>query len=341
MQTPAPLGLNTSGLGKILRAVIVCIMTSLIALTSVTELALASGISGTYVDTSANVAIIAQIVQTSDGHLTGHYRETVMQGRKLNDLNASITGASDGRTITFTLKPDEAFAPSLSLSGTIEGNTLRASGGGYGKSITLNLVKASENDFEEKVSDLKARVEINNARFIIDNGLRDIDKVITEMTKLSSTISEHLSNFAPAEERYRQVTVRMKSALLREKQIWGQGAAAVPRTQIAVAIQQASIQTDQLHSSVRSTYQKFDTRSKAISKRVSDMRRLCQTASTNVADDDLLERWQTACKQLVLAEPAYEASLTKEREAFTQIEIIWQQERPKQEAIVQAAFRAQ
>jgi len=57
----------------------------------------AEGISGTYVGKGTNGAYLVQIVQTSDGHLTGRYAQVLLQaGGRLQEVNASISGASDG-----------------------------------------------------------------------------------------------------------------------------------------------------------------------------------------------------------------------------------------------------
>jgi len=46
---------------------------------------------------------------------------------------------------------------------------------------------------------------------------------------------------------------------MREQSIFGDGQASVARNQIAVAINQTSIQAEQLHSSVQSSSQEFET----------------------------------------------------------------------------------
>jgi hypothetical protein len=117
--------------------------------------ACAEGISGTYVGKGANGAFLVQIVQTSDGHLTGRYAQVLLQGgSKLEEMNASITGASDGHTVALMIKPTEVLAGSLSLSGTLEGPLLHITGGGYGNTLTLDLMKSDEADFRAQVANL-------------------------------------------------------------------------------------------------------------------------------------------------------------------------------------------
>jgi hypothetical protein len=90
----------------------------------------ADGISGTYVGQGSGSAFPVQIVQTLGGQLTGRYEQTVLQsGGRLDQMSASITGASDGHTVVVTIKPSEFSADSIAASGTVEGSLLHLSGG--------------------------------------------------------------------------------------------------------------------------------------------------------------------------------------------------------------------
>jgi hypothetical protein len=100
-----------------------------------------------------NGAFLVQIVQTADGHLTGRYEQVVLQpDGKLDDLNASVTGATDGRTVAITIKPSELLAGSFPVSGTVDGHLLHLTGGGNGSNLTLNLVKSDEADFRTETA---------------------------------------------------------------------------------------------------------------------------------------------------------------------------------------------
>ena len=115
----------------------------------------ADGISGTYVGRGSNSLFLVQLVETNGGQLTGRYEQTVLQPNgKLEQMNASITGASDGRTVVVTIKPTELLSGSFTASGTIEGSTIHLSGGGYGSTLNLNLIKSEESAFRALVADL-------------------------------------------------------------------------------------------------------------------------------------------------------------------------------------------
>ena len=58
----------------------------------------AEGLSGTFVGKASNGAFLVQLVETGDGHLTGRYEQVLLQpGGKIDDMNAVITGAADGK----------------------------------------------------------------------------------------------------------------------------------------------------------------------------------------------------------------------------------------------------
>jgi hypothetical protein len=120
--------------------------------------AFADGISGTYVGKGVNSAFLVQIVQTTDGHLTGRYAQVLLQASgKLEEMNALIAGASDGHTVALTINPTELLSGSLSLSGTLEGSLLHLTGGGYGNILTLNLTKIDEAEFRTQVETRPSR----------------------------------------------------------------------------------------------------------------------------------------------------------------------------------------
>jgi hypothetical protein len=51
------------------------------------------GISGTYVGKGVNLAVLVQIVESPDRHLTGRYEQIALQpDGKLNEMNAVLTG---------------------------------------------------------------------------------------------------------------------------------------------------------------------------------------------------------------------------------------------------------
>ena len=108
--------------------------------------AYADGISGTYVGKGSNSAFMIEIVETAGGQLMGRYEQTVLQSSgKLDQMIASITGASDGQTIVVTIKPTPTlFSINITASGTINGTLLHLSGGGGDGSKIIDFTKSDE-----------------------------------------------------------------------------------------------------------------------------------------------------------------------------------------------------
>jgi len=215
----------------------------------------ADGISGTYVGRGSNSVFLVQLVETNGGQLTGRYEQTLLQPNgKLEQMNASITGASDGRTVVVTIKPTELLSGSFTASGTIEGSALHLSGGGYGSTLTLNLTKSEESAFRSLVEDLtnqshqiiatRALQEEADRRAKAQADLLTLVKNLTQkMTTFSATTDGALRKFAPVEERYKAITEWMRAAHARQRSIYGDGQASVARSQIGVSINQAGKRT--------------------------------------------------------------------------------------------------
>lgn len=299
--------------------------------------AYAAEISGTYVGKGNSSAFLVQIVQTADGRLTGHYKQVTLKGVKLEEMNASISGASDGHTIALTVKPAELLAGSLSLSGTVEGSLLHATGGGYGSTITLNLTKGSEEEFRATVAELTRQAEVANNRRTIQEALPRLDSLSKQMATFSGRVSAQLTKFTPIERQYRAITEKMRMGLARQRSIYGDGQASVARGQLDVAINQAGVQANQIHFSVQSSYSDFNTKSNASLKLIADMIRLCQSASTSVDDDTLVARWQAACRKMITTVPDFQKHVGMMQDAFAKIERVWQEERAKQEGLIHSA----
>lgn len=198
----------------------------------------AEDLSGTYIGKASNGAFLVQLVETSDGHLTGRYEQVLLQpGGKIDDMNAVITGAVDGQTVVVTIKPSEFLSGTIAASGTIEGRLLHLSGGGNGGSLNLNLLRSDEGDFRAQVAALTEQArQINNARLqqeaaqrqakIEADQLANLQSLTQRMFVFTTKAAAMLPKFAPVEQRYHDITQRMRGALAREQSIYGGGQAS-------------------------------------------------------------------------------------------------------------------
>src|SRR5258708_15896804 len=85
--------------------------------------------SGTYVGKGPGLAVMIQIVETSGGNFTGRYEQVVVQADgTIEDTNATITGARNGKTVVATIKTANFLAASVPVSGTLPGALLHLTG---------------------------------------------------------------------------------------------------------------------------------------------------------------------------------------------------------------------
>lgn len=312
----------------------------LCSLTILIRPASAEGLSGTYVGKAPNAAFLVQIVETAGGHLTGHYEQVLLQpGGRVDDLNAVITGAADGRTVVVTIKPSELLSSTVAASGTIEGRLLHLSGGSNGSSLSLNLLRSDEAEFQAQVASLRVQaLKINDAK-IEANLLANLQNLTRRMIGFTLKADASLPKFSPIEQRYHDVTRRMRAALARERSIYG----GVERSQISVAISQAAIQVGQLHIEVGSSYQSFEFTSGQIDRALVDASAGCRGAHVVTGSAPIPVAYKTrnaACLRLFDAAKDYKQRVAALRLAFSNAEAIWDTERREQDQIVQASNMA-
>jgi hypothetical protein len=296
--------------------------------------AYADGISGTYVGIEANGAFLVQIVETTGGQLTGRYEQTSLQpSGKLEQLIASITGASDGHTVVVTIKATELPLGGIAASGTLEGSQLHLSGGSSGTKVDLNLATADEATYRNQVAVLTGRARaMNEARAQADELAHLID-LTKKLTALSSEADAQLGKFPPIERRYRELTEWMTAALVRQQSIYGRGQASLARGQVGLAINQAGMEAAQLHSGLQGANKDVDVRLQPLLENVVNSNRQCHFEETKQSAD-----FHAACLKFFDAAKQFKQSIDRLVEAFSQAEKVWLVERRKQEGIMQASI---
>jgi len=111
--------------------------------------------SGTYMGKGPALAVMIQIVETSGGNFTGRYELVALQADgRIEDTNATITGARNGETVVATIKTANFLAASVPVSGTLRGGVLHLTSG---TNFILNLSRADEADFRAQVAALTAQ----------------------------------------------------------------------------------------------------------------------------------------------------------------------------------------
>lgn len=331
------------------RAYLGCV---LIAAVTWTAPAHSADLSGTYVAKVLNAAVLLQVVESSDHHLTGRYEQVVLQPNgTLSDTNAGVSGAADAGTVVLTIKPNELLAPGMAASGTVEGNVLHLSGGG---GMDLYLIRSDEAAFRAQVAQLSqrgqrviaAKNEAEVEKREADSLHRQVDFVnslVKRMWAFDAKASESLPKFRPIEQRYSYITQRMQAALQRERSIFGDYRAQVARSQIYVAIDQAAISANSLHIQVDSSRQTFDFTSKQLLNDTQTAEQYCQGMQTAPAADSVAsarDSLHAACGQFSEKVGQFRKNQAALRQAFAHAEEVWQSEHREQDSIVQASERA-
>ena len=313
---------------------------------------LANGISGTYVGKSNNGAFLIQIVQTDDGHLTGRYEQIVLyQDGRLDDMNAAITGATDGQTIAVTIKPSEFLASNFVVSGIVQGRELHLSGGGNGHNLTLNMLKSDEADFRAQVTILtnqanqtnetRARQETAKHQAEVEaDQLKNLQNLNQDMAAFILKANAALTKFSPIEQRYRAITKHMREELVRERSIHESSQATIDRSQIFIAISQEALEAEQIHVEAQASDQVFNFNSGPLIRESASTIQDCQNVhagSSNSPKSADREAWNSACLKFNNIVKEFQQRVEALRTAFAQIESVWIEEHRNQDEIVQAS----
>src|SRR6185437_448516 len=301
--------------------------------------------SGTYVGSATNAAFLLQMVETSDGRVTGRYEQVLVRPDGTFDaLNAAITGATDGQTVVLTLRPNGLLTESITASGTFDGSRLHLTGT---NALALNLQKSDEAHFRNQVAllagwgrqikEARAREEARAraAKFEADflNHVRDLTQ---RMNSLVMHTDARLKAFASDEQRYRAITERMRKALAREQSIYGDGQRAVARSQISVWMSQAEIASNQIHIAVDNSAQNFKIGMRQLTRDVIDTAQGCHRAnseSISAGTDD----YNSVCLALLHGMKAFQEESKALETAYAHVESVWNNEHGQQVELLHAS----
>ena len=297
--------------------------------------------SGTYVGKGPTLAVMIQIVETSGGNFTGRYEQVALQADgKIEDTNATISGARNGETIVATIKTADFFAASVPVSGTYRGGVLHLTGG---TNLILNLSSADEADFRAQVTALTtqgnkiidARVwrEIAEKQAKLEaDRLAKLQNLTGRLITFATKADAMLPKFGSEAQKYQTITERMRGGLARQRTIYGGGQASVARSQLSVELNQLAIDANQVHLNDQQLYRDFDFNSAQLSREAAEANTWCQ-GSIPVSLNGV-------CPKFLEAQAGFAKRVLALRAAFADLEATWNMERREQEAIVQASQQA-
>jgi hypothetical protein len=194
---------------------------------------------------------------------------------------------------------------------------------------------------EQQANEARARQEAaqHQARIEADR-LAQLRQLTSQLFAFNTSADATLSKFPPTEQRYRTITQRMRAGLAREESIYGVGQAAVARGQLSIAINQGSIDANQIHINVQGVYRDFDFKSTQLLNSLAGEDQTCRGAHPATDTDPApvgREAWNLACVQFFNIEGKFQKQVSALRDAFANIENVWNEENRTQQQIMQAA----
>lgn len=295
-------------------------------------------VSGTYVGSGPGIAVLLQLVETNGGQLSGRYeQQKVIAGNRIEQLNAAVSGTSDGQTVVLQVRPTEVLASAYVLSGMISASVLQLRGGGYGQTLNLNLAKGTEENFKTRAAGLSASVNRAVATQSLEADLVNAEHTLQAMSKFSANPEPGPSAFAPYEQRYRTSTQGMRATLGRQ-QLIPRFIQTPARGQLGVAINQASVETTQIHTEVKSKQTQFKQQVTTAFEKLVPIVQRCKdsTAQTDVASP-MLEKLKLQCSRMRPIVQQFAADVKGIDNSFQRLEAVWREEQQKQQTIVRSA----
>jgi hypothetical protein len=297
-----------------------------------------AAISGTYVGSGADIAVLLQLVESNGGQLSGRYeQQKLVSGNRIEQLNASVSGTSDGQTIVLQVRPTEVLAGTYVLSGTISGSVLQINGGGYGQTFHLNLTRATEDEFRTRAANIATSANRAVATQTLEADLETSEHTLDAMSKFSANPEPRPSAFIPYEQRYRTLTQAMRAALGRQQSI-PRFIQTPVRGQIGVAINQAAIETGQIHDEVKSQEAELKQKILKALAKIAPIGKRCEDvhAQVNIAPQ-ALEKLKSQCARIPQIAKQFGKDVQQIAKSFERIEVVWREEQEKQQAIVRSA----
>jgi hypothetical protein len=308
-----------------------------------------SEISGKYIARFTNGMYWLQLVRTPDNHLTGQLESAILgQDGNMARETVAVTGAVNGETVTISASMFGLQV--VTLSGTLDGSTLSLTGG---QPNPIVLKRADLNDYQRQVDELNTqsqRITSAKAAELVrqrtaqaqQTFVAAIGRIVNRMRELDSEADVHLGRFPGAEDRYRAITAKMNEYLNNERQLAGTANTAVARGQIVVAMNQASIATEQLHNSAISLQSSVQGNVEPVVREANDLEQGCRGV---VPPGDLtpnqVEARDAGCRQLFPAVDAFRHKFEAVSRGLSRLEQVYLEERKAQEALLQKAQRVE
>lgn len=260
--------------------------------------------------------------------------------------SVSLTGAVDGENITLTGGGFLGLS-STTLSGTTDGNSLTLTGV---ESTPVTLKRATLAEYQAKLGEQNSRSQaIVAARTSAAsrqrslqtqrNFVAEIDQLIGNMQRFDSEADVHLSRFPNAEKGYEAITAKVTKYVTRERQLAGNPNRGVDRSQLSVAANQASLNTDQMHFQGQSLQSSLESNIAPLLSEETTLEQGCHEGGpvgSNLTPVEVEAR-RSACNRLMDAVPKFRQKYTAVSTGLNHLEEVYKREKDTQERLLATA----
>ena len=236
---------------------------------------------------------------------------------------------------------------STTLSGTFEGNRITLTGV---ESTLVTIKRATLAEYQAQLGEQNSRSQaIVAARTSAAsrqrsfqaqrNFVAEIDQLIGKMQRFDSEADVHLSRFPNAEKEYEAITAKVTEYVTRERQLAGNPNRGVDRSQLSVAANQASLNTDQMHFQAQSLQSSLESNIAPLLSEETTLEQGCHKDGPRGSDltPVEVEARRSACNRLVDAAPKFHQKYTAVSIGLSHLEEVYKREKDTQGRLLTTA----
>ena len=229
-------------------------------------------VSGTYIATGGNEAILLQIVERTDRSIVGRMQIDYLKpgAEKVSNTEFSVTGAASNGVLALTLENTKAgFLGGLfksRLSGAIAGDSITLSGGPEWTGMPITLREGYASTFEAQLNtmaDVAAKTRMTDQRIAAYKQMvATYQKNLEDVAQLASWLEDHAGKMRRAAQeldqlpgKYHDVTLKMGQMLAKERAM---PAGCCSRSTEYYAMNSVGYGFDSMHYALRSTEYSWD-----------------------------------------------------------------------------------
>ena len=292
----------------------------------------AAGLSGTFINTSENVAILVQIVETDGGALTGRLEQSQLKATgEVETFSLAFYGVTRAGTVVLTLKPS-----GFTLSGTFDGTVLHLAG----EDASFNVRRGEESDFRNAVTQLAVKAVVVRQTLAEREALQQALALNVELADFHRRSIGRLAEIGLFERAIRDTTSRMRAGLEKERGIIGDGQASIARSQISIAISQEEVSASVNYRGAMDTKARVETATADLSARIDALHAPCEKL-TSLREPRTFPQWQAMCWQAEDLANEFGFTNITTANAFDSLEETWATEHAAMLAIILDAEAAE